>query len=60
MNILIKGGIRLKQLIVLIASLILGIALFNLIAGPGDDSIYSSVRKVWQTEVEIKTLHGVE
>jgi len=43
-----------KQLIILVASIMLGIFLFNLIAGSGNDSIYSSVGNYWQTVLEVR------
>lgn len=45
-----------KELIVLIASLMLGLFLFNLIAGEQDTSIYSAVKGVWNTEIRTRTL----
>ncbi len=49
-----------KQFIVLIASLLLGLALFSLIAGPEDGSIYSTLKQVWGSELSVRTLKGVE
>ena len=45
-----------KQLIVLIATVMLGLFLFGLIAGRDDASIYSSVRKVWVNEIGQRTM----
>ena len=45
-----------KELIVLVASIMLGIVLFSLIAGTQEGSVYSDVKDVWQTEVEIRTM----
>ncbi len=45
-----------KQFIVLIATVILGLFLFDLIAGPGDDSVYSSVRSLWINEIGQRTV----
>jgi len=45
-----------KQLIVLLASVLLGIFIFNLIAGPGKSSIYSSVGRLWQQEIKTKSI----
>ena len=45
-----------KQLIVLVASIMLGIFIFGLIAGPQDGSIYSEVKGVWQQEIEARTM----
>ena len=44
-----------KQLIVLVASVLLGIALFGMIAGP-DDSVYSAVGGLWDKEVTLRTV----
>lgn len=45
-----------KELIILIASIMLGLCLFNLIAGDGDRSIYSAVKGVWNQEIQVRTL----
>ena len=45
-----------KELIILIASIMLGVFLFNLIAGDTDRSVYSAVKGVWQTEIRARTL----
>ena len=45
-----------KELIILIASIMLGLCLFNLIAGDSDNSIYSAVKGVWNTEIRARTL----
>ena len=45
-----------KELIILIASIMLGLCLFNLIAGDQDNSIYSAVKGVWNTEIHARTL----
>jgi len=45
-----------KELIILIASVMLGLCLFSLIAGDGDNSIYSAVKGVWNTEIQARTL----
>ena len=45
-----------KELIVLVASIMLGLFLFNLIAGEGDDSMYSVVKDVWNREIRVRTL----
>ncbi len=42
-----------KQLIVLAASVILGLALFGMIAGH-ENSLYSTVRKVWEKEADLR------
>ena len=43
-----------KQFIVLTASILLGVFLFNLIAGSGSDSVYSEVKTVWEKELEAR------
>ena len=44
-----------KQLIVTVALIILGLALFGMIAGK-ENSIYSTVRSVWEREAEYRGL----
>jgi hypothetical protein len=44
-----------KQFIVLCSTIILGIAIYNMIVGPGDDSVISTVSDVWQQGIEIRT-----
>lgn len=41
-----------KQLIVLLAMIVLGIAIFNFIAGNGDDSIKTTAGDVFRQEIE--------
>ncbi len=48
-----------KQLIVLIATIMLGLFLFGLIAGHDDASIYSAVRQVWVNEIGQRTVKEV-
>ncbi|MBQ3921442.1 MAG: hypothetical protein II689_04300 [Firmicutes bacterium] len=45
-----------KQLIVLTATVMLGIFLFTLIAGSQDGSIYSALRGVWVREAASRTM----
>lgn len=47
-----------KQLIVLISMVLLGLYLFGLIAGPQDGSVYSSVRQLWQQEIQQRTMES--
>lgn len=47
-----------KQLIVLAASILLGLYLFHLIAGPGPDSIYGSVGNLWRQELQTRTIRN--
>ena len=49
-----------KQLIILIASILLGVALFNMIAGDSPKSTKSVLKNVWQQEMQVKTLQGVK
>ncbi len=44
-----------KQLIVTVALIVLGLALFGMIAGK-DGSVYSTVRGVWEKEAEARGL----
>lgn len=44
-----------KQLIVLTASVILGLALFWLIAGRGN-SVYSAAGNLWEQEADLRVL----
>ncbi|MBR0140545.1 MAG: hypothetical protein IJM17_09725 [Firmicutes bacterium] len=45
-----------KQLIVMAASVLLGIFLFNLIAGSSESSVYSSVKRLWVKEIEVHSI----
>ncbi len=45
-----------KELIILIASIMLGLCLFTLIAGEQESSVYSAVKDVWTTEIRVRTL----
>jgi hypothetical protein len=40
-----------KQFIILAAMIILGLAIFDMIAGPDEDSILSTVRTQWEQEI---------
>ncbi|MGN0710299.1 MAG: hypothetical protein ACI4LO_00965 [Anaerovoracaceae bacterium] len=44
-----------KQYMVLAAMIVLGIYIFNTVAGPDDDSINSSLKYMWQQGLEIRT-----
>ena len=44
-----------KQLIVTAALIMLGLAIFGMIAG-SDDSLYSTVRSVWEKQAEHRLL----
>ena len=43
-----------KDFIVLIASIMLGLAIYGLIAGDGDGSVKSTLKDVWTKEVNIR------
>lgn len=43
-----------KQLIVMLAMVMLGIAIYGMIAGPSDHSIRGVVSQVWKQEVETR------
>ncbi|HHX92926.1 MAG TPA: hypothetical protein GX688_04715 [Clostridiales bacterium] len=45
-----------KQLIVLIAMLILGIHLFSMIAGGDEKSVSSTLQRVWIREAEMRRM----
>ena len=45
-----------KQIIVMAATVLLGIYIFHLVAGPEDSSIYSGVRRLWQKEINVRTV----
>lgn len=44
-----------KQLIVMVASVMLGIFLFSLICGGQQSSILSTIKTVWNYEIEART-----
>ncbi|HPF18474.1 MAG: hypothetical protein QM215_08160 [Bacillota bacterium] len=45
-----------KQLIVLVAAVCLGLQLFTMIAGSGHGSVASTLRQVWLQEIEVRRL----
>ena len=45
-----------KQLIVLVSMILLGVVLFGLIAGPEETSTYSVVKGLWESEIEARTM----
>ena len=45
-----------KQLIIMLASLLLGIMLFDMIAGPGEGSTYSGLKGFWENEIRYRTM----
>ncbi|NLY70930.1 MAG: hypothetical protein GX076_04525 [Clostridiales bacterium] len=44
-----------KQLIVMLVMVVLGIAIFNLIAGDEGHSILNVMKDVWEEEIQIRT-----
>lgn len=44
-----------KQFIVLCSTILLGIAIYNMIMGPGDNSVISTVSDVWQMGIQVRT-----
>ena len=45
-----------KQLIVMISAIVLGLYIFNMIIGPQDGSVLSVVREVWVHEIEARNM----
>lgn len=43
-----------KQIIVLCASIMLGIFLYSMIAGPDADSVLNTAKGVWEREIEVQ------
>ncbi len=48
-----------KQLIVLLAALLLGLQLFSMIAGSEENSILSTMSRLWVQEIEARKLVDV-
>lgn len=44
-----------KELIVIVASVLLGLAIFGMIAGEQDGSVKSTLKKVWTNEVKSRS-----
>ena len=44
-----------KQFIVLCSTIMLGMAIYNMIMGPGSDSVVNTVSEVWQQGIEVRT-----
>ncbi|MDR1571629.1 MAG: hypothetical protein LBS32_03805 [Clostridiales Family XIII bacterium] len=44
-----------KQFIVLVSMTLLGVFIYGLIAGPGDDSMLASVKSAWSQEIDMRT-----
>ena len=43
----------------MMASIILGLSIFTLIAGSQDGSVYSTVKDVWKAEIMLRTAEDV-
>lgn len=44
-----------KQFIVLCSTIVLGIAIYNMIMGPGNDSVISTVSQIWEQGIQVRT-----
>jgi hypothetical protein len=44
-----------KQFIVLIAMLALGLAIYGMIAGPSEHSMLATVKGIWAEEIDLRT-----
>ncbi len=44
-----------KQFIVLCSTIILGVAIYNMITGPDSGSVINTVSEVWQQGIQIRT-----
>ncbi len=44
-----------KQLIVMAAMIALGLFIYGVIAGPGEDSLMASLSDVWRAGIEVRT-----
>ncbi|HPO04273.1 MAG TPA: hypothetical protein PLV37_01995 [Bacillota bacterium] len=44
-----------KQIIVMVAMIALGIAIFKLVAGGDDGSIIGMMKGIWEQEIEMRT-----
>ena len=44
-----------KQMIIMLAMLLLGIAIYNLIAGEGQGSLLHTMGGIWQEEIRIRS-----
>ena len=45
-----------KQLIVLLSTILLGVIIVNLIIGPEPMSIYSTTKNIWESEIEARDM----
>ncbi len=55
MRILFKRVKVVKHFIVLCSTVILGIAIYNMIMGTGDESLINVVGELWRNEIETRT-----
>jgi hypothetical protein len=44
-----------KQIIIMVAMVALGLAIFSLIAGSGEGSIFNTLQSVWEGEIILRT-----
>lgn len=44
-----------KQFIVLCSTILLGMAIYNMITGPGEDSLINTVSEVWRQGIQVRT-----
>ena len=44
-----------KQFIVLCSTILLGIVIYNMIMGPGEDSVINIVSEFWEHGIEVRT-----
>ncbi|MFV0516296.1 MAG: hypothetical protein ACK5MV_02760 [Aminipila sp.] len=50
-----ETGVGMKQLIVLISMIMLGMYMFNIIVGDNENSIGTSMKDIWAKGIEIRT-----
>jgi hypothetical protein len=43
-----------KQIIILCATMLLGVVIFNLVAGSQQDSVMNTVKSVWEKEIDMQ------
>ena len=46
-----------KQLIVMFAMIVLGISIYGFLMTDNGSSVYSSVKKVWQNQIEVQSAY---
>ena len=44
-----------KQMIVMIATVILGLSIFQLVCGKQEGSVLNAMKDAWQQEIEVRT-----